>query len=100
METRNATVAVIGTGDYVGSAIARRFAAEGFAVFAGRRNGYKLAPLVANIERLGGRVNAPSLGARQLMRPEAVAEAYWDLYQQPQDAWTFEQEIRPYTEKW
>ena len=36
----------------------------------------------------------------QLMRPESVAEAYWDLYRQPRDAWTFEHEIRPYGEKW
>lgn len=35
-----------------------------------------------------------------LMRPEAVAETYWALHQQPRDAWTFEQEIRPYAEKW
>jgi NAD(P)-dependent dehydrogenase (short-subunit alcohol dehydrogenase family) len=36
----------------------------------------------------------------RLMRPEAVAEAYWQLYLQPPDAWTFEQEIRPFAEKW
>jgi NAD(P)-dependent dehydrogenase (short-subunit alcohol dehydrogenase family) len=36
----------------------------------------------------------------RLMRPEAVAEAYWQLYLQPFDAWTFEQEIRPFAEKW
>ena len=36
----------------------------------------------------------------RLMRPTAVAEAYWQLYQQPRDAWTFEQEIRPFGEKW
>jgi NAD(P)-dependent dehydrogenase (short-subunit alcohol dehydrogenase family) len=42
MESRNATAAVIGTGDFIGSAIVRRFAAEGFTVFAGRRNGKKL----------------------------------------------------------
>ena len=35
-----------------------------------------------------------------LMPPEAVAEAYWALYNQPKAAWTFEQEIRPYGEKW
>jgi hypothetical protein len=34
------------------------------------------------------------------MRPDAVAEAYWALHQQPMDAWTFEQEIRPYGERW
>ena len=39
MERRNATAAVIGAGDFIGSAIARKFAGEGFSVFAGRRNG-------------------------------------------------------------
>ena len=217
MPERNATCAVIGAGDYIGAAIARRFAAAGFTVFAGRRNGDKLASLVADIEGTGGRVVARSLDARkeeeivafladadrhaplevcvfniganvnfplletterlfrkvwemgcysgflatreaarhmlprgrgcifltgataslrgsvgyaafaagvdtafvreriktaggdealasikpdQLMRPESVAEAYWSLYQQPRDAWTFEHEIRPFAEKW
>ena len=247
MTHRNATAAVIGAGDFIGAAIAKKFAAEGFTVFAGRRNGDKLAPLVAEIEAAGGRVIGRTLDARKeaditgflqdadrtaplevcifniganvnfpildttervfrkvwemacysgflagreaarlmlprgqgaifftgataslrggvgyaafasakaglravaqaaarelgpknihvahlvidagvdtawvrerlkaregeaalanlppdrLMRPQAVAEAYWALYQQPRDAWTFEQEIRPYGEKW
>lgn len=247
MEQRNATAAVIGAGDYIGGAIAKKFAAEGFIIFAGRRNGEKLAPLVAEVEAAGGRIVARSLDARKedevaaflcdadqhaplavcifnvganvnfpilettdrvfrkvwemgcyagflagreaarlmlphgrgclfftgatasvrggsgyaafasakfglralaqsiarelgpknihvahliidagvdtawvrdrireregedalnelapgrLMRPEAVAEAYWQLYRQPPDAWTFEQEIRPFGEKW
>ena len=247
MEQRNATAAVIGSGDYIGAAIAKKFAAEGFVVFAGRRNGEKLAPLVGDIEGSGGRIVARSLDARkedeiiaflqdadrraplevcifniganvnfpllettervfrkvwemacysgflaareaarlmlprergcifftgataslrggvgyaafasakfglravaqsvarelgprnihvahliidagvdtawvrdrirerageeglknlepgQLMSPAAVAEAYWQLYRQPRDAWTFEQEIRPFAEKW
>jgi hypothetical protein len=238
---------VIGAGDYIGAAIARKFASEGFTVFAGRRNGEKLAPLVTELEANGGRLFARSLDARKeeeiiaflrdadrqaplevcifnvganvnyplldttervfrkvwemacyagflsareaarlmlprgrgcifftgatasirggvgyaafasakfglravaqsaarelgprnihvahliidagvdtawvrerikeregeaavrdldpgrLMRPAAVAEAYWQLYQQPPDAWTFEQEIRPFAEKW
>jgi len=65
MERRNATAAVIGAGDFIGGAIAKRFAAEGFTVFAGRRNGEKLAPLVDEIETAGGRVFARSLDARQ-----------------------------------
>ena len=65
MPERNATVAVIGAGDFIGAAIARRFAAAGFTVFAGRRNGDKLAPLVADIEGAGGRVVARSLDARK-----------------------------------
>ena len=247
METRDASVAVVGAGDYIGSAIAERFAAEGYLVFAGRRNGDQLAPLKAKIEAAGGRCEARTLDARseeavtaflaaadaaaplevcvfnvganvnfpvtettervfrkvwemacyagfltgreaakimlqhgrgsifftgatasmrggkgysafaaakfglralaqsaarelgpkglhvahliidsgvdtawvrarlaeregdeavaniepdRLMRPEAVADAYWALHQQPRDAWTFEQEIRPYGEKW
>ena len=247
MRLRNITVAVIGAGDYIGAAIAKKFAAEGFTIFAGRRDGDKLAPLVREIEAVGGRAFGRSLDARKddqitgflqdadreaplevcifniganvnyplvettervfrkvwemacyagflsgreaarlmlprgrgcifftgataslrggpgyaafasakfglravaqsaarelgpknihvahlvidagvdtawvrdrireregeaavanlppgrLMRPEAVAEAYWQLYQQPSDAWTFEQEIRPFAEKW
>ena len=237
---RKSSVAVIGAGDYIGAAIVRRFAAEGYVVFAGRRNGDKLEPLRQEIEAAGGRIVTRSLDARdeeqviaflveaenaaplevcifnvganvnfpllettsrvfrkvwemacfagflagreaarhmlprgagsvfftgataglrggvgyaafasakfglravaqsaarergpqglhvahlvidagvdtawvrermggkpvlsgQLMRPEAVAESYWALHQQPRDAWTFEQEIRPHSEKW
>ena len=247
MSSRNATAAIVGAGDVIGAAIARRFAAEGFTVFAGRRNGDKLAPLAAAIEANGGTAFMRSLDARkeeeivsfleeanrhapldvcifnvganvrfplgettervfrkvwemacyagflttreaarlmlphgrgsifltgataslrggvgysafasakfglravaqsaarelgpqnihvahliidagvdtqfvrerikaqggdealaniqpdQLMRPESVAQAYWDLYRQPRDAWTFEHEIRPFGEKW
>jgi len=62
---RNATVAVIGAGDFIGAAIAKRFAAEGFSVFAGRRNADKLAPLVADIEAAGGEIIARGLDARK-----------------------------------
>jgi len=65
VEQRHATAAVIGAGDFIGAAIAKKFAAEGFTVFAGRRNGEKLAPLVAAIEGAGGRVVARSLDARK-----------------------------------
>jgi len=247
VEQRNATAAVIGAGDYIGGAIAKKFAAEGFTVFAGRRHVEKLAALAAAAEVSGGRIVARALDARKedgltaflreadrhaplevcifnvganvnfplldttervfrkvwemgcfagfiaareaarlmlprgrgcifltgataslrggvgyaafagakfalravaqsaarelgprnihvahlvidagvdtawvrdrireregedaiarlepdrLMRPESVAEAYWQLYRQPRDAWTFEQEIRPFGEKW
>ncbi|WP_428484686.1 SDR family NAD(P)-dependent oxidoreductase [Rhodopila sp.] len=65
MEPRHATAAVIGAGDFIGGAIAKKFAAEGFTVFAGRRNGEKLAPLVTEIEATGGRIMARSLDARR-----------------------------------
>jgi hypothetical protein len=35
-----------------------------------------------------------------LMQPSSVADAYWQLYQQPKSAWTGEMEIRPFGEKW
>ena len=53
------SVAIVGAGDFIGAAIVRKFAAEGFAVHAGRRNGDKLVPL------LGGNVTGRSLDARQ-----------------------------------
>jgi NAD(P)-dependent dehydrogenase (short-subunit alcohol dehydrogenase family) len=65
LEHRNATVAVIGAGDFIGAAIAKKFAAEGFKIFAGRRNGDKLAPLVEEIEAKGGSIIARSLDARK-----------------------------------
>jgi len=58
------TVAVVGAGDYIGAAIARRFAAGGYTVYAGRRNGDKLAPLKAEIEAAGGRCVTATLDAR------------------------------------
>ena len=68
------SVAVIGAGDFIGAAIVRKFAAEGFAVHAGRRNGDKLAPL------LGDAVTGRSLDAREpddviafLAEAEAIA---------------------------
>ncbi|HUJ86557.1 MAG TPA: SDR family NAD(P)-dependent oxidoreductase, partial [Burkholderiales bacterium] len=65
MAAREASAAVIGAGDFIGAAIARKFAAEGFAVYAGRRNGEKLAPLIAEIEQAGGRAAGRSLDARK-----------------------------------
>jgi len=65
MQARNASVAVIGAGDYIGSAIAKRFAAEGYLVFAGRRTADKLAALKGDIEGRGGRCEARGLDARK-----------------------------------
>ena len=65
MEHRNATAAIIGAGDFIGGAIAKKFAAAGFTVFAGRRNGEKLVPLIHAIESAGGRAFGRSLDARK-----------------------------------
>jgi NAD(P)-dependent dehydrogenase (short-subunit alcohol dehydrogenase family) len=65
MPKRHATAAVIGAGDYIGSAIARRFAAEGYTVFAGRRSADKLEKLKSEIEAAGGECVARGLDARK-----------------------------------
>ena len=65
MPARNATCAIIGAGDFIGSAIARKFAAEGYTVFVGRRTAEKLEPLKREIEAAGGRCEARALDARK-----------------------------------
>jgi NAD(P)-dependent dehydrogenase (short-subunit alcohol dehydrogenase family) len=65
MQARNATAAIIGAGDFIGSAIAKRFAAEGYMIFAGRRTAEKLATLKSAIEEAGGRCEARGLDARK-----------------------------------
>jgi NAD(P)-dependent dehydrogenase (short-subunit alcohol dehydrogenase family) len=62
---RHASVAIIGAGDYIGAAIARRFAAAGYTVFAGRRNADRLAPLLEQIEAAGGIAYGHALDARK-----------------------------------
>lgn len=64
MAESKGSVAVVGAGDYIGAAIARRFAAEGFAVHGGRRQGEKLAPLAEEITAAGGRFTGHTLDAR------------------------------------
>ena len=56
---------IVGAGDYIGAAIARRFAAEGYTICLGRRNGEKSAALVEEITNNGGKAHAYSLDARE-----------------------------------
>ena len=39
------------------------------------------------------------LPADGALRPEHIAEAYWQLHKQPRDAWSFEVDLRPWAEK-
>ena len=56
---------IVGAGDYIGAAIAKRFAAGGFTVCLARRSGDKNAGLVAEIEAVGGKAHSYSLDARE-----------------------------------
>lgn len=56
---------VIGAGDATGSAVARRFAREGYTVCVARRTEAALQPLVNEIADAGGRALAFALDARR-----------------------------------
>ena len=53
----------------------------------------------ADPQRTSG-VDLESMQPDTLMNPASIADAYWALYQQPRDAWTFERVVRPWAEKW
>jgi NAD(P)-dependent dehydrogenase (short-subunit alcohol dehydrogenase family) len=65
MAKREPVALVVGAGDFIGGAIAKRFAAGGYTAVVGRRNAEKLAPLVKEIEEAGGRAHALALDARE-----------------------------------
>ena len=56
---------IVGAGDYIGAAIARRFAKGGYTVCLGRRNGEKTESLVKEIEAAGGTAYGYTLDARE-----------------------------------
>lgn len=63
MTTR--TALVMGAGDSLGAALARRFAREGMGVCVARRNADQLAPLVDRIRAAGGQARAFGCDARK-----------------------------------
>lgn len=59
-----ASVAVVGAGDFIGASIARRFAAGGYHVFAGRRQGDRLGALGRQVAVAGGKLTPCTVDAR------------------------------------
>ena len=96
--------------------------AAGFAAFAGAKHGIRalaqsmareLGPMnihVAHIIVDGAidtdfiRDNFPEKYATKdqdgILNPDHIAENYWYLHSQPRDAWTFELDLRPWSERW
>ena len=96
--------------------------AAGFAAFAGAKHGIRalaqsmareLGPLnihVAHVVVDGAidtdfiRDSFPEKYALKaedgILDPEHIAENYWFLHNQPRDAWTFELDLRPWSERW
>ena len=64
---------IIGAGDAIGSAIARKFARRGLTVCAARRNADRLAPLLRELTAAGHRAHAFSCDAR---REEAISDLF------------------------
>jgi len=64
-QERNAAVAVVGAGDFIGAAICEKFAAEGYRVFGGRRRGDELDPLKASPPLAAVSRDARSMPARK-----------------------------------
>lgn len=56
------------------------------------------------IDTKWGRENFPQVfkdpSADNVLKPEDIAENYWTLHCQPRNAWTFELDLRPWSEKW
>ena len=67
---------VMGAGDAIGSAIARKFAQRGLTVCAARRNGDKLQPLVEELTAAGHQAHAFTCDARQ---EDAVEQLFADI---------------------
>ena len=95
---------------------------EGFAAFAGAKHGLRaLAQSMARelwpkgihvahpvidgaIDTEFIRNNFPQRYALKerggILNPDSIAEAYWQIHQQPREAWTHETELRPWIEPW
>jgi NAD(P)-dependent dehydrogenase (short-subunit alcohol dehydrogenase family) len=86
-EARQASAAVVGAGDFIGAAIAEKFAAEGYRVFGGRRHGEQLAELKHRIETAGGAFEGRSLDAR--VETEVAEFLAWADADQPLEVVVF-----------
>lgn len=95
---------------------------DGFAAFAGAKHGLRaLAQSMARelwpqgihvahpiidgaIDTDFIRSNFPERYALKdrdgIVSPDAIADAYWAIHQQPRNAWTHETELRPWLETW
>lgn len=69
------TALIVGAGDSLGAALARRFASEGLSVCVARRNAEQLAPLVDSIRADGGKAYAFGCDARKEEQVTALFES-------------------------
>lgn len=94
----------------------------GFAAFAGAKFALRalaqamareLGPMGIHVAHIvvDGRIDSEAVrerfadeiassGEDALLKPAAIAETFWTVHAQPRDAWAFETEVRPWTERW
>jgi NAD(P)-dependent dehydrogenase (short-subunit alcohol dehydrogenase family) len=91
-----------GSGDTVGRTVSR-FGLRGFAESLARDLGPEqvhVAHVVIDgwIDKPSLREAAPDRPDERWMEPAEIADTYWDLVSQDQSAWTFELDLRAYTD--
>ena len=67
------TAFIVGAGDYIGAAVAKKFAQEGYTVCMARRHGEQLQPIIEEIEAAGGTAHGFSMDARE---EEQIVETF------------------------
>jgi NAD(P)-dependent dehydrogenase (short-subunit alcohol dehydrogenase family) len=90
---------------FAGAKHALRALAQSLARELGPRNVHVAHVVVDGaIDTAFIRDNFPEQYARKsddgILSPAHIADAYWFLHQQPRDAWTFELDLRPWSERW
>jgi NAD(P)-dependent dehydrogenase (short-subunit alcohol dehydrogenase family) len=81
-----------------------KFALRGLAQSLARDlgpQGIHVAYIVVDgmIDEPAVRARMPNVTAEDLLRPEAIADTYWNLAHQDRSAWTMELDLRPFKEK-
>lgn len=103
-----ATASLRGRANFGGFASAKA-ALRALAQSAAREfgpQGIHVAQVIVDGAIDGDRINTflPGLKASRpedgLLDPDAIAENFWSLYQQPRSAWTHELDVRPWVEGW
>jgi NAD(P)-dependent dehydrogenase (short-subunit alcohol dehydrogenase family) len=79
----------------VAQSMARELGAQGIHVASVIIDGMIDSPRVR--ERFAERI--AELPPDGMLKPDDIAETYWQLHRQPRDAWTFEVDLRPWAEQ-
>ena len=90
---------------FAGAKFALRALAEAMARELGPKGihvGHIIVEGLINSEAIRERFpdTVANAGPDAMLDPSSIAETYYAIHAQPRDAWTFETEVRPWTETW